>query len=148
MVADMAGSSEKFKIVLKPVTAEAVPSGDAVKVATGGVQIDVYPEREAGGPERGLTPLGLLAASLASCEVLMSRLVGRMLGYNGFDVRVAVTADIQVAEGLRSLSIRYVFKGVDMDTANLIVSKVKELCPVYNSLVRNGVSVEENVEVE
>ncbi|BAN90855.1 OsmC family protein [Aeropyrum camini] len=144
----MAGRTGEFKIVLQPVTAEASPAGEAVKVDVGGVSITVYPEREAGGPEKGLTPLGLLAASLASCEVLMSRLVGRMLGYNSFDVRVSVTADVQVGEGLRSLSVKYVFKGIEPSAARLIVGKVKELCPVYNTLARNGVTVKEEVRVE
>lgn len=137
----------KFHIKLSPVEARAVIEDGSAKVKVGGLDIDVFPEPEAGGPEKGLTPLGLLAASLASCEVLMSKMIARMLGINGLKVEVLVNADIQLGVGLRSLEIRYKFHGVDEKTARDIAAMVKSQCPIYNTLAKEGVDVKELVQV-
>ncbi|MCE4603905.1 MAG: OsmC family protein [Aeropyrum sp.] len=137
--------SGKFEIKLKPVLAKARLAEGSARVEVGGVEIDVYPEPEAGGPDKGLTPLGLLASSLAACEALMASLVARMLGVGGVGVEVDVKADIQLGTGLRSLELKFKFSGVSEDLARDIVKMVKSQCPVYNSLARDGVKVKEEI---
>ncbi len=107
-------------------------SKDTVRAETRVGSTVITAESELAGGD-GPTPLGLVAAGLASCEAIMASMVAEKLGV---EARVSVEAvlEFSLGRGLTGGRIIYRFRGVDRDLAERIVELVERSCPVYNTL--------------
>jgi len=94
-------------------------------------------------PGEGVSPLELFLMGLASCEASMFRIIAGRMGIAFESVRVLVEGEFGLGEGLRRLKIIYLIKG-GMDYSR-VVEQVRRLCPVYNTLNKAGVSIEESI---
>ena len=91
-----------------------------------------------GGP----TPLGLVAAGLASCEAIMASMIAEKLGVKA-QVSVEAVLEFSLGRGLTGGRVTYRFRGVDRDLAERIVELVERSCPVYNTLSKAAQLVRE-----
>ena len=114
---------------------------DSQSVArAGSVEVTVTEPME---PGEGVSPLELFLMGLASCEASMFRIIAGRMGIGFESVRVVVEGEFSLGEGLRRLKITYIVGGgVDYSR---VIEQVRRLCPVYNTLRKAGVNIEEEV---
>lgn len=133
------------KIPPVEVEATAWPGLDGVGRARG-LEVGVSEPPQVGGTGEGFTPLELFLLGLASCEASMFRMVASRMGISFKSVNVRVTGSFKIGEGLVEAKIKYIIHGAEGDVKK-VVEGVRSLCPVFNTLRRAGVRLEEEVEL-
>ena len=131
------------QISLPIIKVEAKLTRGEVLVEPMGVR--VKPETIAS--EGDATPLNMLAAGLASCEALMFSMIAEKMDVKPTLLEVIVDAGFEIGYGMTKARIEYRVSGLDEGVAEKIAGMVKEYCPVYRTLERAGVELEDKVTV-
>ena len=53
-----------------------------------------------------------------------------------------------MGEGLKKLNIKYIFRGLSLEEARALLKMVKQSYPVYSTIKKTGVVIEESLVVE
>lgn len=134
-------------IELKPVRVKAGLKGDLVVAEGRWGSLSVSEPPEMGGRDDLPSPLDLLVASLATCEVFMAKMIAAKLGLKPGSIEVEVEGSFSVGEGLREASIVFKFSGLNKGEAEKVVEMVKSLCPIYATVAKEGVKLKEEIVV-
>ncbi len=132
------------QVSIPKISVEARLVNGEVEVAP--INVRVKPETTA--DEGDVTPLNMLASGLAACEALMFSMIASKMGVTPQRLSVAVEAEFRIGYGMTRARIEYRIAGMSIDTAERIAGMVKEYCPVYRTLERAGVELEDEVTVE
>jgi putative redox protein len=136
-----------LEVELRPVAVRARLAGGSGEASVEGRwgRLGVGEPPEVGGREDLPSPLDLLAASLASCEAFMARMIASKLGVALEEVEVEVEARFELGRGLTEAKIKYKLKGAPRGEAEKIVELVKTYCPIYTTLAKSGAKLEEEL---
>ena len=132
---------ERMKI--PPVRVEALldPRYPYIRVKARSVEYEVDELPEFGGRGDRLTPLEAFTAGLASCEALMFKYILGQLGVSAekLELKVEVYSEFEIGEGLKTVKVKYIVRGLDRETAAKVVKYVEAYCPIYRTLSKLNV---------
>jgi len=63
-------------------------------------------------------------------------------------MKVVADGEFEMGIGLKKLNIKYIIKGLSLDEARALLEMVKQSCPVYSTIRKSGVVIEESLVVE
>jgi len=124
---------------LMRASASAEAMAGEVKVRVGTTEITVTGEEPP-------TPLDLLSASLASCEAYILNTILSTLGYEPDSVSVECQAYFKGLSGVTKIKIKVTVTGVSEEDAKRLWELSKMQCPIYATLEKLGILIEEEVE--
>ena len=138
----------EIKIPLTHVEGESDTFGKAKIIA--GESIFYVKENIMSPSEPGYpSPLEIFLSGLIGCEIIMFQMFASQLDLLGkFNIRISVDGEFKMSEGLEKLTIKYYVKGISPDEARALLEMVKQSCPVYSTIKKSGVVIEESLVVE
>jgi uncharacterized OsmC-like protein len=138
----------EIKIPLTHVEGESDSFGKAKIIAGQSVfyvKENILSPAEPGYP----SPLEAFLSGLVGCEIIMFQMFASQLDLLGkFNMKVEADGEFEMGEGLKKLNIKYIFRGLSLDEARALLEMVKQSCPVYSTIKKSGVVIEESLAVE
>ena len=138
----------EIKIPLTHVEGESDTFGKAKIIAGDSifyVKENIMSSSEPGYP----SPLEIFLSGIVGCEIIMFQMFASQLDLLGkFNIRITVDGEFKMSEGLEKLTIKYYVKGISLDEARALLEMVKQSCPVYSTIKKSGVVIEESLVVE